>query len=576
MADDEKKPPSEDDDGPEESQQGGPANPDQGQKPIKKDAKDAAKEEPPNPPGVRVKEEAEEEELTFDEKPKKKKDKILDEYDIECEGVTTGVRVVEEDHVPKYKLVLPEVDIATAALLDDIKERLITSIEMTTSDILDPKLLLELKTEFKKSAEELIKSELPNLKEDVTDHFILNLIHELLGLGEIEFFLDDSQLEEIVVNSAKEPVRIYHKKFGWLLTNVQPDTEGQIVNYASTIARRVGREITTLNPLLDAHLMSKDRANAILQPISSKGSTITIRKFARDPWTCTDFIKNKTASDETLALIWLIIQYEMNMILSGGTGSGKTSFLNICMPFVPPNNRIISIEDTRELQLPDFLYWCPLTTREPNPEGKGEVSMLDLLVNALRMRPDRIIMGEIRKKREAEVLFEAMHTGHSVYGTLHADTCEQTITRFTNPPIEIPHSMLDSVHLNVVMFRDRRRGIRRTYEVGEFIVDPDHLEKEGKIKYKANVMYAWNARTDTIDRVSEPSHLFAELERHTGLNQDEIRAEIEQKKKILNYMVDRNLRTIDEVGKILSRYYLDRQNVLDVVNNDQDPKELLE
>ncbi|MFH1722033.1 MAG: ATPase, T2SS/T4P/T4SS family [Candidatus Altiarchaeota archaeon] len=530
------------------------------------------KESIPSPGGVKVKIE---EELTFD-KPKKKKEKILDEYDIQCEGVTTGVRIVQEGYTPKYKLVLPEVGIATAGLLDDIKERLITSVEMTTSDILDPKLLLALKDEFKKSAEELIKSELPHLKDDVKDHFILNLVHELLGLGEIEFFLDDPNLEEIVINSAKEPVRVYQKKFGWLLTNVNLVSESQIANYASTIARRIGREISTLNPLLDAHLMSKDRANAILSPISSKGNTVTIRKFARDPWTCTDFIKNHTASDETLALIWLVIQYEMNMILSGGTGSGKTSFLNICMPFMPPNNRIISIEDTRELQLPDFLYWCPLTTREPNPEGKGEVSMLDLLINCLRMRPDRIIMGEIRKKREAEVLFEAMHTGHSVYGTLHADTCAQTITRFTNPPIEIPHSMLDSVHLNVVMFRDRRRGIRRTYEVGEFIMDEEHMEKEGRIKYKANVMYAWNARTDTIDKVNEPTHLFAELERHTGLNQQEIREEIEMKKKILNYMVDRNIRCIDEVGKILSRYYLDRQTVLDTVNENKDPKYMLE
>ncbi|MFC2154279.1 type II/IV secretion system ATPase subunit [Candidatus Altiarchaeota archaeon] len=534
-------------------------------------------DEKPQPP-EKPKEEKQppEPELTLDDKKEKKKEKILDEYDISCEGVITGVRVVEENHAPKYKLVLPEVDIATTALLDDIKERLITGIEMTTADILDPKLLLELKDEFKKSAEELLKSELPNLKDDVKDHFILSLVHELLGLGEIEFFLDDAQLEEIVINSNKEPVRVYHKKFGWLLTNVSAETEGQIHNYASTIARRVGREITTLNPLLDAHLMSKDRANAILSPISSKGNTITIRKFARDPWTCTDFIKNQTANDEVLALIWLVIQYEMNMIMSGGTGSGKTSFLNICMPFMPPNHRIISIEDTRELQLPDFLYWCPLTTREPNPEGKGEVSMLDLLINCLRMRPDRIIMGEIRKKREAEVLFEAMHTGHSVYGTLHADTCEQTITRFTNPPIQIPHSMLDSVNLNVVMFRDRRRGIRRTYEVGEFVMDKEHFEREGKVRYKAHVIYAWNPRNDKIEKVDQPHVLYEQLERHAGLNQKEIEEEIDMKKKILNYMVNRNIRKIGEVGKIFSRYYTDRPAVLDVVNKNQDPKKLLE
>ena len=279
-----------------------------------------------------------------------------------------------------------------------------------------------LKEQFKSEAKTLLQEELPQLEENITDHFMITLVHELLGLGDIEFLLDDVNIEEIVINSAKEPIRIYHKGFGWIKTNLYPESESEIVNYASIIARRVGREISNLDPMLDAYLLTKDRANAILMPIASKGSTITIRKFARDPWTAADFIKNKTASSEVLSLIWLVIQYEMNMIISGGTGSGKTSFLNVCMPFIPPNHRIISIEDTRELQLPCFLYWCPLTTRQPNPEGKGEVTMLDLVVNSLRMRPDRIIMGEIRKQKEAEVLFEAMHTGHSVYGTLHADT----------------------------------------------------------------------------------------------------------------------------------------------------------
>jgi len=223
----------------------------------------------------------------------------------------------------------------------------------------------------------------------------------------------------------------------------------------------------------------------------------------------------------------------MNMIVSGGTASGKTSLLNILMPFIQPNHRILSIEDTRELQLPSFLYWCPLVTREPNPEGKGEVSMLDLLVNSLRMRPDRIIMGEVRKQREAEVLFEAMHTGHSVYCTMHADTCNQTITRLTNPPINIPHSMLDSVHMNVVMFRDRRRGIRRIFELGEFVIDEESM-KSGIIKYKPNIIHSWRARDDTIPMVNEPIGLFDELEKHTGLNKNEIKEDISMKKKVLD------------------------------------------
>ncbi len=501
-----------------------------------------------------------------------KDEKLIESYDISSDYVKTKVDITEKDHVPLYKLILPTIDVATLALLDDIKERLITGMEVDTTKVMEPELVEDMTKKFKENANSLLDEELPNLDKQIKEHFILDLVHELLGLGKIDFFLDDQYLEEIVINSSDEPVRVYHKKHGWLKTNVTVENEGRIQNYANTIARRVNREITTLSPLLDAHLMSRDRANAILTPISTKGNTITIRKFARDPWTITDFIGNKTISSEVSALIWLAIQYEMNVIISGGTASGKTSFLNTCMPFIPPNHRIISIEDTRELQLPHFLFWCPLVTREPNPEGKGEVSMLDLLVNSLRMRPDRIIMGEIRKKREAEVLFEAMHTGHSVYGTLHADTCEQTITRLTNPPIEIPQTMLDSVHLNVVMFRDRRRGIRRLSEIGELIMD----KGEGKIEYKPNLLYRWDARSDAINPANAPMKFFEELEKHTGLTVKEIGEEIKQKKKILEWLVKNKVREVENVGKVMNRYYTEKDAVSDVVDKNQKPSALLE
>ena len=361
---------------------------------------------------------------------------------------------------------------------------------------------------------------------------------------------------------------MYHKKYGWLKTNIVIESEADIQNYASIIARRVGKQITILNPLLDAHLVSGDRANATLQPISTRGNTITIRRFRRDPWTVTDFINSKTASSEAMALIWLAIEYEMNILVSGGTGSGKTSFLNVCMPFIQPNQRILSIEDTRELQLPDYLHWVPMTTREPNPEGKGGVLMLDLLVNSLRMRPDRIIVGEVRRQREAEVMFEAMHTGHSVYTTVHANTASETIRRLVNPPIEIPTTMLDAVHLNVVMFRNRRLGARRMLQLAEFV-----SEKSGETEetLKPNILYRWRPAGDTIEKYSESLRLFDELNLHTGLSPAELNRELKLKKAILDWMVKFGIRDINEVGRVMAQYYMTPEDVIKAVLENKKP-----
>src|SRR3989344_2782881 len=345
--------------------------------------------------------------------------KIIEEYKIESENIEIPVLITGGPGItPIYEIIFVDLSTGTKALLDEIRHELITQVTISAGEVLDPKIITKLKLKFRKRAEELILNKLPRITEKVKNYLIVNLVNDMLGLGKIELLLNDPYLEEIIVNSATEPIRVYHKKYGWLLTNIMLQTESQVQNYSNIIARRVGRQITTLNPLLDAHLVTGDRANAVLYPVSNKGNTITIRKFARDPWTVADFMKNNTCTSGVFSLIWLAMQFEMNMLVSGGTGSGKTSMLGVCMPFMPPNHRIISIEDTRELMLPEYLYWTPLTTRQPNPEGKGEVSMLDLLINSLRMRPDRIILGEMRKKDQAEVLFEAMHTGHSVYATV--------------------------------------------------------------------------------------------------------------------------------------------------------------
>jgi flagellar protein FlaI len=242
------------------------------------------------------------------------------------------------------------------------------------------------------------------------------------------------------------------------------------------------------------------------------------------------------------------------LIVTGGTGSGKTSFLNAMAGLIPANQRIISIEDTRELTLPSFLHWIPMVVREPNPEGKGEVTMLDLMVNSLRQRPDRIIVGEIRRQREAEILFEAMHTGHSVYSTLHADNSEQTISRLVNPPINIPEGMLDALAGIVVTFRHRRFNIRRVLEFSE-------VHKKGKL----NTLYQWNVKSDKIKGTGKMERLSNLLSLYAGMDEKEIEEDVSEKVEILDWMVKNDYEHVDQVGEIVSHYYMDPDEVLETV-----------
>lgn len=498
----------------------------------------------------------------------------LESYTIIADNVPAKVEIIlkPEEYTPIYEIKFPTIEPATQAVLDSLKERLIEIVKIEISEILDPKAMEEIKQRFLESARNAITQELPTVNEKEKDILSGTLVHEMLGLGKLEVVLNDDNLEEVVINNSSEPVWVFHKKIGWLKTNIILPSEEQIYNYASLIGRKVGRQITNLDPLMDAHLITGDRVNATLFPVSTKGNTITIRKFRREPWTIIHFIdpSQKTMTREIAALLWLCMQYELNIIVAGGTASGKTSVLNALMPFMPPNHRIISIEDTRELRLPDFLHWIPLTTREPNPEGKGQVSMLDLLVNSLRMRPDRIVVGEIRRQSEAEVLFEAMHTGHSVYATLHADRAEQVLRRLTNPPINVPESLLESLHLVLVQYRHRRLGIRRTIEVAEFIPG-----ETGKFGSRLETLYRWKPLTDTIERARSSIRLINEIRMHTGMTDEQMEADLKEKETVLQWMLDNNVRTVNTVGKVVAEYYHDKDRVLKIVKSAGKPEEVI-
>ncbi len=496
----------------------------------------------------------------------------LDKYKILCDGVPAEINIMRNDneYVDTYEMKQIKLHKATEAALKQLRERIVEEVGLRTPEMLDTKAFDSVKQKFVDKANELVRNQMAEISDETRKILVGKLTHDLIGLGDLELILADNYLEDICINSSKEPMWVYHQKHGWLKTNFTFESEEQVANYASIVARRVGRQISNLAPLLDAHLESGERVNAMLFPIANKGHSMTIRKFAKNPWTITRLLtpEMKLMSPEVASLLWLCMQYEMNIIVGGGTASGKTSLLNAVLLFIPPNQRIVSIEDTREIYLPDYLQWVPMVTRLPNPEGKGEVTMLDLMVNALRMRPDRIVVGEIRRQKEAEVLFEAMHTGHSVYSTLHADNAEQVKNRMTTPPINLPENMLEAVHLILVQYRQRRTGIRRTFEVAEIV---GHAGK----KVEVNVVYRWNAKQDLLEKVGQYSRIADEIMSYSGMSVREMDEDLAEKKRVIDYMTKNSIFTINDAGRIVALYYRDKEKVLELIGGKVKAGELL-
>ena len=481
------------------------------------------------------------------------KREVVDRYEFKSGDIPIIITVerVPAEFVPIYDVQISSLSKTTEYILEKIRQELIKKVSLGLVDLTDVKRATVVEDKFKEYISLLIDKYFPDTSDDTKSFLKTFLIAKALGLGTIEILMNDALLEEIVINQAEEPVWVYHKRHGWLKTNITMRDEEQTKHYASIIGRKVGRQITVLEPLLDAHLNEGDRVNATISPISTAGNTITIRKFSRDPWTITKFVRSGTITAEAAALIWIAMQYEMSALIAGGTASGKTSALNVLANFFPPNQRIISIEDTREIRLPKYLHWVPMNTRLPNAEGKGEISMGNLLVNSLRMRPDRILVGEVRRQREAETLFEAIHTGHSVYATFHANNAVEAVERLTNPPINVPRIMLPAISLIIVQFRNRRTGTRRTFQIAEILPGAE-----------PNVLMQYDSKKDRLVKKNPSKALFNSLKLYTGMTDADIKRDLKEKEQVLSYLDKLDITSVDGVGRVIAEYYTNKGNLL--------------
>jgi len=309
--------------------------------------------------------------------------------------------------------------------------------------------------------------------------------------------------------------------------------------------------------LLDGTLPDGSRVNATYtQDVTSRGPTFTIRKFTKVPWTPTQLIMFNTLSPEMLAYFWMLIQYKSNIFIAGGTSSGKTTLLNAIAFFIPPESHVISIEDTRELNLPRE-NWIPAVARVAMSKGgAGEIDLFDLLKNSFRQNPNYVIVGEVRGK-EAFVLFQGMASGHPSISTMHADSVDTLIRRLETPPIELSPTLVNSLDCVAIMTHAliKKNETRRLREIVEII----NVKADGIVL--VNTPFVWSPIEDSFF-FKKDSKVFEKISVRYGLTVEELQNEFTNRSKLLYELYRKKVFGFDEVRKVIVDYYRNPKSVL--------------
>ena len=381
-------------------------------------------------------------------------------------------------------------------------------------------------------------------------------------LGLLEITINDDRLEEVMVNGYNVPVYVFHRKHQMCETNIVLD-RNEVDRIIESIANLVNRPIDSRFPMLDAFLPDGSRVNATTADVTMNGATLTIRKFSKNPLTVIDLINFGTLDIDTAAFLWQAVEgyfgaKPANTLIVGGTGSGKTTLLNVLSLFSMYNERIITIEDTPELQIP-HKHVIKMVTRPARPGmPEYEVTMDDLIKNALRMRPDRIFVGEVRGE-EAHSLLVAMNTGHDgCSGTLHANSADEAILRLTSPPMNVPNIMLTALNFIINQQRIRRAGktIRRILGIVEIVKS----SSEGH-EFAKTTLYEYNGLKDHLEKrgICMWEEEVCEI---AGISREELLRDRENRKKVLNYLYKNNIRQLEDVAKYIMKYQADPEKLL--------------
>jgi len=381
----------------------------------------------------------------------------------------------------------------------------------------------------------------------------------LLGYGPIDPLMKDPNIEDISCDGAAKPIYVWHKKYESLPTNIIFNTADHLNDFIMRLAHMAGKHVSIAFPILDAMLPEKHRLTATFgTEVSPRGPTFTIRKFREKPLSPTELIRSGVINELFAAYIWYMVEKRRTFMIAGGTGAGKTTLLNAFSLFIRPGMKIVTVEDTPELNLPHE-NWVQLSTRVSYAligQTSSEITLYDLIKVSLRYRPDYIIVGEVRGE-EAFVLFQAMATGHGGLSTIHAETLDYAIKRLTSPPMNIPPTYMKL--MNIFMHIKRvvkpktptRLKVERKVTIAQEVVDYNDFR----------TVMRWDPVKDAHEVYFDNSILLRELAEQSNTTVDDVLEDIHERAIFLKWLIARNIFDVWEVARYIFKYSFDPSNM---------------
>ncbi len=410
----------------------------------------------------------------------------------------------------------------------------------------------------------LVEEDADTLNEYQVEKLLYYLERDFIGYERIDGIKHDINVEDISCDGYNSPVFVYHSDYEQIITNVYHEEE-ELDDFVVKLAQRSGKGISKRRPQVDATLPDGSRAQLTLgKEVSDHGTNYTIRQFKDVPFTPVDLVNWKTFSLDEMAFLWLCIENHKSLIFAGGTASGKTTSLNAVSLFIPSNSKIVSIEDTREVELPQRNWIASVTRPSFSDDDKGDVDEFDLLEAALRQRPDYIVMGEIRGE-EGRTLFQVMSTGHTTYTTFHADNVGEVLKRFTTEPINVSKTMFTALDLVSIQTATRVQGqkVRRNKSITEI----NHYDAEND-EINVQDVFQWQAETDEFLEMGN-SNTLDEIMFDRGWDREKLDDEIFKRQTVLAYLIHEGLNTYTQVAATFQAFINDPETILSLMANDE-------